>query len=166
MNDNIPNRRTVYDWIIEIIALCGMVCTCIPVFFYDKLGQDVSFPIHYNHYGNPDGWGGSKFLFIFILVAIAIYTFLTLSETLFKRFYAGKTDKQDAFTRYRRGIQLTRHIKMFAMLIFAYMSNTFLYQALSGTTEQPYSFILTWLWGLLAASIVFFIIKPHTTKSH
>ena len=46
MDDVIPNRRTTYDWAIEIISFLGMIATCIPVFFYNKMVKYVYFPIH------------------------------------------------------------------------------------------------------------------------
>lgn len=165
MDDVIPNRRTTYDWVIEIISFLGMIATCIPVFFYNKMGKDVSFPIHYNLQGKADGWGDRTFLFILILIAIALYVYLTFSEKFFKRFlYPVKIDEQNALSIYRIGILLRRHVKLFVMLIFAYMSNSFLYQALSGDIEQPYSSIFTWLLGLLMGSVVLFFIRMQTSK--
>lgn len=163
--DTTPTRKTTYDWVIEIVSFLSLIATCIPLFFYNRMGEGVFFPIHYNLYGKADGWGDRKFLFIFILIAFVLYIYLTFSEKFFKKFlYPVKINEQNASSIYRIGIRLRRHVKLFIMLIFAYMSNTFLYMALFGGVKQPCSLILTWLMGLLIGSIVFFYIKMQTTK--
>ncbi|GAB1359916.1 hypothetical protein MASR1M31_17060 [Porphyromonadaceae bacterium] len=151
-----PTKRTAYDWVIETISFLSLIGTCVPLFFYNKLGEGVPFPIHYNLHGKVDGWGDLKFFSRFVLAAIVLYLYLTFSERFFKRFlYPVKITEQNASIIYRIGIRLRRHLKLFVMLLFAYNSNTFLYMALSGASEQPYDFISAWLIGLLAGSILF-----------
>lgn len=163
--NHMPTRRTTYDWVIEIISFLSLIATCVPLFFYNRMNGNVSFPIHYNLYGKADGWGDRTFLLYFISAAIVLYVYLTFSERFYKRFlYPVKMNEQNASSIYRLGIRLRRHVKLFVMLIFAYMSNSFLYLALAGDTEQPYSLILTWLIGFLVGTIVLFYMLMQTVK--
>lgn len=154
-----PTRRTAYDWVIETISFLSLITTCVPLFFYNKLAEGASFPIHFNLHGKADGWGGQKFFSRFVLAAIVLYLYLTFSERFFKRFlYPVKITEQYASIIYRIRIRLRRHLKLFIMLLFAYNSNTFLYMALSGVSEQPYTFISGWLIGLLLCNILCYLL--------
>lgn len=159
-----PRRRTVYDWVIEIISLASLLWSCYPLLFYNKLSNDVMIPIHYNLKGEIDGWGGRDFLWILPLIAIVLYIGLTLIEKNHKNAnYPFKVTKENADFIYRLRIRLYRHLKLFSVLIFSYLNNSS-YAIAIGNESDLNKFVMLFLMGGAFMSVAIFYIKMHLIK--
>lgn len=152
--NNSPTKRTIYDWGLEIISFMGLVASCIPLLYYNKMTSGFKFPIHYNIYGEPDGWGGRDFLLLFMIISVLLYLYLTLSERLYRKYiYPIKITQDNSLSLYRLAICLRRHVKLLVMLIFAYMNNAFLYNGVRANNV-----IMTWLiLALMITMAVYYI---------
>jgi hypothetical protein len=161
-----PQKRTVYDKILEIISLSGLVWCCYPLLFYNRL-NGVLIPIHYNLAGEIDGWGGRCFLWIIPLIALVFYVGLSIFERYYKRAdYPFKMTEKNANHLYRQRLQLSRHLKVFSVLIFAYLNNSSYAIAIGKGTELNKFGVILLMLGLFLLLIIFYIkMGQHERKS-
>ena len=154
-----PQKRTIYDWVLEIISLLALLWSFFPLLFYDRLGNDVLIPIHYNLAGEIDGWGGRHFLWIIPLIALVFYIGLSLFEKFYKRAnYPLKVTERNANYLYRQRVRLSRHLKVFSLLIFAYLNNSS-YAIAVNKGSGLNKFVMIFLMGGLFLSLIIFYVK-------
>lgn len=159
-----PLKRTRYDWIIEILSLLSLVAAFIPVLYYRQLGEGNILPIHYNAAGEIDGWGSRSFLWQLPLIATVFYAALTICERFYKKFNLPfKVTSNNATPVYRLSIRLVRHVKLVCIILFAYINNTSLANAMGkGDNLNPY--VMMFFVSALLAMVVIYYIKVYFYK--
>lgn len=156
-------RKTIYDWIIEIFSFLCLLGCCYPLLFYGKLdGKKI--PIHYNVSGIIDGWGDRSFLFSLPIVALAFYLVFFILERNYKRFnYPVEVTKENSAEVYRLGVKMIRHVKVFLMFVFAYISITTLCIAMDN--GKRLSGMVMTVWGVaLILTIVYDWVKIYCLR--
>ena len=154
-----PQKRTTYDWILEIVSVLALLWSFYPLLFYGRLSDETLIPIHYNLAGEIDGWGGRYFLWIIPLIALVFYIGLSVFEKYYKRSnYPYKVTEENANHLYRQRVRLSRHLKVFSLLIFAYLNNSS-YAIAVGKGAGLSKFIMIFLMAGLFLSLIFFYLK-------
>ncbi|MDR1056481.1 MAG: DUF1648 domain-containing protein [Prevotellaceae bacterium] len=154
-----PQKRTTYDWILETVSVLALLWSFCPLLFYGRLDDETLIPIHYNLDGEIDGWGERYFLWIIPLIALVFYIGLSVFEKYYKRSnYPYKTTEKNANYLYRQRVQLSRHLKFFSILIFAYLNNSS-YAIATGNGSGLSKFIMIFLMAGLFISLIFFYVR-------
>lgn len=152
-------KRSLYDWLIDVLSFLALIVTSIPIIFYSKLENISHVPIHYNMSGQIDGWGGPRNLISLFLVALAFYLLLYILEIFPKALNLPvKVTSDNENDVYRLAIRLLRHLKLFFTLIFAYLINNSFATAL-GNCSGGNAFILNGLLCGVILVMIYFAIK-------
>lgn len=155
-------NRSAYEWILEILSILCVIASFVPLLFYNNLGDDIRIPIHYNSRGELDGWGGKGFLIAFALITLCFYVGLSLLGRYKKKFnfpHKLKTDSPNAPEILKIWRLLLLHIKVFSLLIFAYLTISSYLQAVNSQTAGINKYVMMALLFGLFISTVFFYIK-------
>lgn len=158
---NNPLERTRYDRIIEALSLLALASSVIPLFFYTELGPGVRIPVHFNHAGEIDGWAGRSFLWQLPLLSAVFYIGLTWWEKRYKRFrYPFRVDPSAPYAQpvYRLGVRMMRHLKLFLLLIFAFLADSSLFIAF-GNASRLHMPVLSLLFVALFSSVAVYFVK-------
>lgn len=154
-----PLKRTTYDWSIEVLSFLGLIATCIPLFFYDSLGDKELVPVHFNLYGEADGWGNRSDLWILPSLALFFYLGFFLFERCYTKFnYPLKITERNANLIYRLGVRLMRHSKLIAIFLFA-DCNISSFVIATGKSTRMTPFITMTLLLALFVTIFFYVIR-------
>ena len=159
-----PQKRSRYDWLLEIISLVALLWAFYPLFFYGRIGEDMLIPIHYNVAGEIDGWGGRHFLWIIPLIALVFYIGLSLFEKFYKRAgYTLKATEKNAQYLYRQRVRFSRHMKVLSLLVFACLNNSS-YAIAIGKGSGLNRFVIILLMGGLLLSVLIFYVRMNQGK--
>lgn len=151
-------KMTVYDWIIEVGSFMALLYSFSPLLFFKSLG-DTKIPIHYNIYGQVDGWGDRGFLLLLPLLALVFYIGFSILSKHYKKFnYPVKVTAQNASSVYKLGSRMMRHLKFFIILIFAYINNVSLSISM-GNKNSLNGFVIIFLICSSLIIVFFFSIK-------
>lgn len=151
-------KMTVYDWIIEVGSFMALLYSFRPLLFFKSLG-DTKIPIHYNIYGQVDGWGDREFLLLLPLLALVFYIGFSILSKHYKKFnYPVKVTAQNASSVYKLGARMMRHLKFFIILIFAYINNVSLSISM-GNKNSLNGFVIIFLICSSLIIVFFFSIK-------
>lgn len=159
MRTNNILKRKCYDWVLEIVALLGLSCILSTLFFYGVFSNDEQIPIHFNSYGEVDGWGKPYYLLFFVVIGIIIYIALGFTEKKYRHFnYPFKLPLGNVDIFYRLGVRLIRHLKALVMLFLGYLNVSMLLVIL-GKTQQ-----LNMVGGIIFLLLVFGVLIFFTYK--
>lgn len=162
---NNPTRRTPYDWGVEIMSILGLLGAFVPVLFYEKLDKEILIPIHYNMYGEVDGWGDSSNLIIQSLIALVLYLVFTVLERYYKKFnYVVPVTEQNADSLYRVGVQMMRHTKLVMLFLFAAVNNASFLTAI-GNSYEVYDTIITIILSASILTVIVYMVKMAFLKN-
>lgn len=155
---DIPVKKTLYDWIIEGLAILCLLGVCYPLFFYGELAG-ISIPIHYNAAGQTDGWGNRSFLFSLPVAAIVFYAGMSIGERFYTRFnFPVKLTEENADALYKLGVRLMRFLKFWIILIFAYL-NISSYTAATAKGIGMSGMVMAALLAVMFIALFFFMMK-------
>lgn len=141
--------------IVEILSFLALLGVFFPLFFLSKMGEGEVLPIHFNIMGKADDWGVREFLWFLPLISVVIYTGLS-----FLGRYSRKLKKQNGTTR----ANLLCYMKLFVLLIFAYINNVSYLIATEKMVNLNSAVIIILLGGLFFTVLVFAIKIKKTTK--
>lgn len=153
-----PLKKNCYDYALEIVAWIGLILSFNPLLFYKSLDKNTLIPIHYNLYGEIDGWGSLSFLWIIPIIAAVFYIGFSISERYYKKFnYPIKITSNNSQYVYRIAVQLMRTLKALFLIIFAYINNISLayaygYKCSFNNHIMPFFIIM-----ILAVVIIYYI---------
>ena len=149
INIRIQRKRSLYDCIVEIIALLCLTGCFYPLFFYGNISNETLIPIHFNRLGEIDGWGKRNFFIITALIALVLYFGLSIYETRLYYKSVKAADNNDA-SLFKLKLHQGMHIKIFVMLIFAYANNS-TYAIVIGKAS---GINIYFVYGLLACMLI------------
>lgn len=157
-------KRTTYYWTIEIISLFGLVCAVAPLFLYERLPKNALVPVHFDISGNPDSWGDEHYITAYSLMSVFFYILIYVLELNYKVLnYPVKITPNNSSEIYRLGVNFVRHIKLFTVLIFSYLTNISFLIAI-GKLNTINQFVIVLLTGGLLISTVVFVVKMCKVK--
>lgn len=106
-------KRSVYDWILELITIFCLIWSFYPFCFYDRLGDCSLF------------W-------LLSLFSLCFYIGISILERYYAKLnYPVKVTESNANSLYRLSLGLLRHVKFFAILLLSYINNATLSVSLS-----------------------------------
>ena len=151
-------KRTSYDWTLEILSLLCLIVTLYPLLFYSDISREVLIPIHYNMYGEADGWGGRHFLLVTPLISVGLYFLLSILERSSSKInFPFKVNSKNVDIFYRLRVRMLRHLKLFSMLIFAYMNiSSYFIATGKGYGELNKYIMIVLLAGVLVTVILYY----------
>ena len=164
-------KKTIYDKILEVAAIAALLWMFYPLLFYSNIDSNALIPIHYNFFGEVDGWGGRPTLWITPLIGLALYIGLSifqiglsiLQKHLQKCHDPGKTTAKKAnYLRMgmrlgRMGWQFVSQEKLLSILLFAYVSNNIYSVAIGTTTELNIFILYILIAGMFVVDIIYTI---------
>jgi hypothetical protein len=155
----IYRKRTSYDWVLEILSLLSLVACFYPLFFYNDISSEVLIPIHYNIYGEADNWGSRHSLLVLPLVSIGIYFLLSVLERHpSKMNYPFKVNLNNPEIC-RLSVRMLRHLKLFTMLIFTYISLSSYFIAIGKKFEGVNKYVMIIFLSALFITMIFYYLK-------
>ena len=145
-------KRSPYGWLLEVLAIVGLLWAFWPLLHYGSLGGGGRVPVHFNAAGEVDGWGGKEALLLLPVIAIIVYAGMTALEMLPKKMfnYPVKVTPANADTLHKLGVGVIRSMKVFLVFLFAYINNTAFFIAEGGGAKMNEVVI----WGIMAAMFV------------
>ncbi len=145
-------KRSKYDWLLEVLAVVGLLWSFWPLLRYGSLDEGTRIPVHFNAAGEVDGWGDKGALLLLPVIAILVYAGMTALEKAPKKSfnYPVKVTQANADTLHKLGVGLIRSMKVFMVFLFAYLNNTAFFIAEGGGTKLNEVVV----WGIIAAMFV------------
>ncbi|MCJ0742617.1 DUF1648 domain-containing protein [Pedobacter montanisoli] len=121
MENNRPKLKlnlSKFDIIIEVISIIVLLTLAVfTVVNYKNLPDTV--PVHFNLAGEADRFGSKKEIFALPLIAIAIYTLLTILNRYPHIFnYPTQITEANALRQYTNATRLLRYLKLIIVSIF------------------------------------------------
>lgn len=144
-----PTMRTTYDWVMEILTFFILVSTFYP-FLQCKLNG--IFPLETEVYDCSQLLDLPK-------IASIIYIALNILDWCYKIYNLPITvTKENANALYRLGVQLIRHVRYIAILMYACASNIS-FAIDTGKISSSYDFVISISVVPMYIIIVIYIIK-------
>ena len=152
-------KQSVADIIIEILsAIALLLIIVVPIVSYSILSAEI--PIHYDIYGEADGYGDKSTIFIITTLANIAISVLQRKPQMYNFPVAVKDDNREQL--YILGAKMLIRIKLLIMALFLsanIKSAPISEKANSATTWIFYSII-----ALIAIISVYYIGKMYTLK--
>lgn len=158
MSTSNPLKRNLFDYILEIIGITGLVSSFISLLFCYGLDKDIQIPVHYNFYGEIDGWGNVSFIYTITIMSFALYIAFSVCERFYRKFnYPIKVTENNSKYLYRAAIRLMRSMKAIISVMFAYINGISVAYAYGYIF--PYNTIIIYLFIiiLLITVIIYFV---------
>lgn len=152
-------KRTLYDWILEILTLLCLVWAFLPLFCYGNLSAGAEVPIHYNMHGVVNDWGSRVYLWFVPSIAFVFYISFFIVEIYHKKLinYPVKVTADNADVVRRVGVRFLRYLKLFIVFVFAYISNSTFAIAMGEKTALNKSFVYALIAVLFVILLIFFL---------
>lgn len=151
-------RRNWYDWTLEILSWLSLIYGMLPLWYYNKIPEATKFPIHYNHQG-VNQWGDRNYIVYIIVFTIILFILLRIAEYWYKTFnYPVEITKNNKLSLYRVTVRLTRHVRLFSVLLFALWANYLSHIAMEDYTKHFRYLAIIIIIGFLS-SIAFHIFR-------
>jgi len=114
-------RPTALDYTIEVFAVLSVLAVIILYAIYWTKAPEIV-PIHYNIYGEADGWGSKTESLSLPITAVFFYIGLTILNKYPHIFnFPTTVTEQNAFSLYKIATRMMRWLKLLLCLLFAYM---------------------------------------------
>ena len=154
-------KQSVADIIIEILsAIALLLIIVVPIVSYSILSAEI--PIHYDIYGEADGYGDKSTIFIITTLAIITYIAISVLQRKPQMYNFPVAVKDNREQLYILGAKMLIRIKLLIMALFLsanIKSAPISEKANSATTWIFYSII-----ALIAIISVYYIGKMYTLK--
>jgi hypothetical protein len=156
MKPKIKIQMTKADWILETIALIGLLLTIFLVIIsYNDLPDII--PRHYTVHGQPDGFGEKSLFFILPATAMAIYVAMTLAIKYPSILnYPIRITNENASRQYFNLMMMIRIIKTLIILMLLYLTFATIQTGL-GTMQGLGNWFLPLILLSILGTIVLFI---------
>ena len=155
----VNRKRITYDQVLNFLSILGLVCSFYPLFLYGNISADTMIPIHYNRFGEVDGWGNRHFFWIISLIVIAVFIGISIAEKYPNKInYPVKVTAENKEAIYKIGIQLVRHIKCILMFAFSYINYSTYNIAIGKNSELNKNVMTAFIFGLFFV-LIFFTLK-------
>ena len=150
-----PLQRTYQEWTYEIIGLIALaVMIGYPLVFYSQIPERI--PIHFNLFGEADGYGSKSV--IWILIGIGFISFIGLNAILkipHEYNYPVKVTEENAQVLYR----MTQHymiiLKVVFVILFSVITILIVETGIQGATQ----WWARWAFGICLICIILPIIR-------
>jgi uncharacterized membrane protein len=70
--------RSSFEKTLEVLAIIGLVLSCV-ILLLNWSNLPARFPNHFGSSGEPNSWGGKSILIIYMIIAVSLFTGLTLA---------------------------------------------------------------------------------------
>ena len=149
---------TPQDWLMEVLSIVGLVTMFVFVaFYYPKLPATV--PLHFDAYGNTEGFGARSQVWIMPGISLFLYFFLPMglrfSQFLGTSRFINRVRTQKQFNG---RVRLLRFQKVVLIWGFCYISASLIQLALH-TGKGPGGWFFPVFFSLLIIPSVFFLIN-------
>jgi len=155
-------KQLVADIITEILsAIALLLIIVVPIVSYSSLSAEI--PIHYDIYGEADGYGDKST--IFIITTLAIITYIAISvlqrkPPMYNFPVAVKDDNREQL--YILGAKMLIRIKLLIMALF--LSANIKSAPISEKANSAITWIFYSIIALIAIISVYYIGKMYTLK--
>lgn len=142
-----------FDVIIELLSIMMLILLAALTFVsYKNLPDTI--PVHFNIAGQADRFGSKKEIFDLPLIAIAIYTLITILNKFPHIFnYPTQITEANALRQYKNATRLLRYLKLIIVSIFLLIFYFTTKAADTKNTALP-----SWILLLAFASVTILII--------
>jgi len=114
-------RLTALDYIVEVLSLLSVLAAIILYIIYWKIAPEVV-PIHYNIYGEVDGYGSKTALLILPISSVLIYVGLTILNRYPHIFnFPTTVTEQNALSLYKIATRMVRWLKLLCCFPFVHI---------------------------------------------
>lgn len=151
-------KRNCFDYILEIIAIIGLISCFISLLFCYGLDKDIQIPVHYNFYGEIDGWGNVSFIYAITIMSVVLYIAFSVYERFYRKFnYPIKVTENKSKYMYRAAISLMRSMKAIISVMLAYINGISVAYAYGYIF--PYNTIIIYLFIIISwvTAIIYFV---------
>lgn len=142
-----------FDWFLEAVSFVLIVSSWLYLYLnFADIPETV--PVHFNLYGEADGFGEKGKLYTLQYFATGLYLVMVVSG-LFPQFHTIPATLTEANTegKYKLSVQMMRWLNVIMCLIFFVMVVTSVYNALNGIAKQNMWVVLLLIVALFAVII-------------
>ena len=146
------------DLILEILAIVSIRCFIgFTLYYSSRLPEAV--PTHFNASGEPDDYGSKATLWMLPVVAIVIYTILTLIGRIPEKFnYPVSITPANARREYTLRTRLLRYLKLALILMFFLISYKTVMVALGSSGGLGIWFLPVFIGVIVGPVIIYYIL--------
>jgi len=146
------------DLILEILAIVSLLCFIgFMAYHYATLPETV--PTHFDASGKPDDYGSKTTLLILPVIALVIYSILSLIGRIPEKLnYPVKITPANSRRQYTLGIRLIRYLKLAIVLMFFFISYKTVMIALGNSSGLGIWFLPVLIGIILMPIIIYFIL--------
>lgn len=146
------------DYLYEGVALILLIATIIyTITIYGSLPEEIT--RHFNIYGEPDAWSNKLILWILPVIALLLYSVLTLVSRVPDKFnYSFDISEKDKAGAYKYSVRMIRYIKTLMVLEFGYLVYSTV-NVSKGYSDSLGVWSLPLFLGLLFLGIIYYIIR-------
>lgn len=167
--DNMNNRPKIElklsktDILIEVFGWLAFFALWVLVITnYTSLPNTI--PIHFNHAGQVDGYGGKEMILVLTFIATAIFIGMTILNKYPHIFnYPTEITEENALKHYTNATRLLRCIKLIIVVIFG-LINLQTIRIVKGQINDIGSWLLPGTLGLIFIPVFYFLIKSFQLK--
>jgi uncharacterized membrane protein len=156
-------EMTPLDWIIEIMAIAGlMVLWGVVIYSYPQLPRTI--PNHFSASGQADQYGSKDTVWLLPCISVFLYTLLTLINLVPYKFnYLVTITPENALRQYTIATRLIRSLKCITIWVFFFITLTMMRMAGSQTPALGLWFIPVLL-GLTFLPIIIYLVLSSRRK--
>lgn len=155
----LSNNDTLFERIgwLAFFALWILVITN-----YVSLPNTI--PIHFNHAGQVDGYGGKEMILVLTFIATAIFIGMTILNKYPHIFnYPTEITEENALKHYTNATRLLRYVKLIIVVVFG-LINLQTIRIAKGQINDLGSWFFPLTLGLILIPVFYFLIKSFRIK--
>ncbi|MBN1199791.1 MAG: DUF1648 domain-containing protein [Bacteroidales bacterium] len=151
------------DLILEILAIVSLLCF-LGFTLYSMTRLPETIPTHFNSGGEPDTYGSKNSLWMLPVVALVIYSILTLVGKIPEKFnYPVRITQANARVQYTLRSRFLRYLKLAMVLMFFFISYKTVMIALGNTRGLGMWFLPVFL-GIILIPIILYLILARRAR--
>jgi len=147
------------DWILEILSVAGLICF-LGFMIYNYATLPDTIPTHFNSQGIPDSYGTKKMMWLFPVVALIIYSILSLISRIPEKLnYFVTITQTNARIQYTLGIRLIRYLKLAMILMLFFIGYETVMISQNHSTKIAAWFLPVFISVIFIPIIIYFILS-------
>jgi uncharacterized membrane protein len=146
-----------FDWFAEIAAVASLIVLIVlPLMNFSSLPERI--PVHFNSYGNADGYGSKTTLLILPATGVFIYVLMTVLAGYPHIFnYGVKITPENAEVQYRLATRMLRFLKTVILIMFTFISSQTIRLTAGKTEGLGKLFLPVFLIATFGIVIIYFV---------
>lgn len=151
-------EQTPLDILLEVFSFISLFYLFYYVFTnYSILPEQI--PMHFNSSGEIDDFGSKSNIFLLPVIALGIYTLLTIINKFPHTFnYLTEITNKNAYVQYKLATRMIRFLKLDIILIFTFITFQIIREAKTGNSNLGEWFIPIIIGSSFVPIIIFIIL--------